>query len=662
MSYLNNVRLIFSGTFQADISTVNNDVRHYDNGTFLPRFQDLQSNANPDGPLNGWFSPNGSGAFRLIDCRVSSVCYKDGTSQSDPAKDPVIGMLIGGSNTRVSGKLVDLDPQWQMASQIWGLEVKLTNDKGAAMFGGKFRPNAFRDILFTRVGGPAGDGGASAYFQSVIDGVSFAEGAPKSTFLKDLREATADGLLSIRLMTFGYVGGPTRSPRYTLGTVLGVIGPCASADEPSSFVWGRRFTPKPIEPPPQPPEQQPATSFQGINYFTALVDEDAKRLFLDLGNALPLADTDGSLMDIGSLSVGLLLDGSLTEQDPVTPQSFQSVGTIPYSDKNWLAATSGIVSFPLTTAQIGQARNTSLALVTQPTNGGGPAVVAMRESQDGILVCAEPSALRIDSPDSKKTTIFAAKFGKPISVVVNTVQTGPQGGAGGGIPNEIDPPAAAIPVMGQPETMLDIPPSVTTGSERPHRPDGEGQCDRHATRLSRWSGLSHPVRRQRPAGHRLQPSRSHRRACAKRLHGSSEADMGRREGHPDAIRQSLSDHEPEAVRHRRSCRGEAKRAPAAARLRPRHQRPELHAGDSRLVEAQAADDPRLPRSPRDRGGRDTAAGNEATAGRADGPCGGCATCADGGGARADWRQDAIRPHAADHAQVVLNKPHWGASC
>ena len=464
MSYLNNVRLIFSGTFQADISTVNNDVRHYDNGTFLPRFQDLQSNANPDGPLNGWFSPNGSGAFRLIDCRVSSVCYKDGTSQSDPAKDPVIGMPIGGSNTRVSGKLVDLDPQWQMVSQIWGLEVKLTNDKGAAMFGGKFRPNAFRDILFTRVGGPAGDGGASAYFQSVIDGVSFAEGAPKSTFLKDLREATADGLLSIRLMTFGYVGGPTRSPRYTLGTVLGVIGPCASADEPSSFVWGRRFTPKPIEPPPPPPEQQPATSFQGINYFTALVDEDAKRLFLDLGNALPLADTDGSLMDIGSLSVGLLLDGSLTEQDPVTPQSFQSVGTIPYSDKNWLAATSGIVSFPLTTAQAGQARNTSLALVTQPANGGGPAVVAMRESQDGILVCAEPSALRIDSPDSEKTTIFAAKFGKPISVVVNTVQTGPQGGAGGGIPNEIDPPAAAIPVMGQPETMLDIPPSVTTGS------------------------------------------------------------------------------------------------------------------------------------------------------------------------------------------------------
>ncbi|MEJ0079276.1 MAG: hypothetical protein WDO17_28340 [Alphaproteobacteria bacterium] len=458
MSYLNNVRLIFSGTFQADISTVNNDVRHFDNATFEQRFQSLQSTANRHGPLNGWFNPTGSGAFRLIDCRVSSVCYKDGTSQSDPAKDPVVGMLIGGSNTRVSGKLVDLDPQWQMASQIWGLEVKLTDAKGVAAFGGKFRPSAFRDILFTRVGGPAGDGGASAYFQSVIECVSFADDAPNSTFLTDLRGATTDKLLSIRLMTFGYVGDWT-SPNYTLGTVLGVIGPCGSVDEPTSFVSGRRFTPK-----PGPlSSQQPASSFQGINYFTAVVDEDAKMLLLDLGNALPLASTDGTIMKLGTLSAGLLLDGSLTEQSPVTPQSFQSVGTIPYDKKGWLAATSGIVALPLTPAQIAQSRNTPLALVTQPANGGGP-VVAMRETQDGILVCAEPSVLRIDSPDSQKTRIFAAKFGKPITIAVNTAQVGPQDGAGGtGDPHEIDPPAAAIPTMGTPETMLDIPQSVTTG-------------------------------------------------------------------------------------------------------------------------------------------------------------------------------------------------------
>ena len=76
----------------------------------------------------------------------------------------------------------------------------------------------------------------------------------------------------------------------------------------------------------------------------------------------------------------------------------------------------GGITEPLTTAQIDQARKTPLALVTQPKTGGGPAVVAMRESQDGIFVCTEPSVLRIDSPENKKTTVYAAKFGEPMIV------------------------------------------------------------------------------------------------------------------------------------------------------------------------------------------------------------------------------------------------------
>ncbi len=459
MSYLNNVRLAFSGTFQADISTVNNDVRHFDNATFEPRFQDFQSTANPDGPLNGWFSPNGSGAFRLIDCSVTGVWYADGTSTADPTQDPAVGMLIGGSNERVSGKLVDVDPQWQMASQPWGLEVKLTDSQGVAAFGGKFRPNAFRDILFTRVRGPGSDGGASGVFQSVLEDVSWAADGTQSRFLQELPGASANGLLSIRLMTFGYVGDWT-SPNYTLGTVLGVIGPCG-ADEPSSFVLGRRFTPA---------SQQSGASWQGINYFTGFVDEPAGTLFLDLGNALPLQDTTGTMLPIGALSVGLLLDPTLAEQAPVTAQNFQPLGAISYLEAGWLAATSGVVALPLTAAQIEQSRTAPLALVTQPAGSGGP-VVAIRETQDGLFLCAEPSVLRIDAGGSKSTTIFAAKYGKRVAgVQVNTTQQGPQEGAGGGIPNEIDPPKADIPVMGTPEDAVILPSSApTTG------PDGRAE-------------------------------------------------------------------------------------------------------------------------------------------------------------------------------------------
>ena len=43
MVFLNPIRITFAGRFQADVSTVNNDVRHYDDATFVPGFQDLQT-------------------------------------------------------------------------------------------------------------------------------------------------------------------------------------------------------------------------------------------------------------------------------------------------------------------------------------------------------------------------------------------------------------------------------------------------------------------------------------------------------------------------------------------------------------------------------------------------------------------------------------------
>ena len=107
MSYLNNTRLVFSGRFQADVSTVNNDVRHYDSATFDPTFQNFQTKED----LGGWWTPPGSGAFRLLDCRIKMVGYADGSTIADASKYPAIGMLIGGSGDRTSGKLVDIDPQ-----------------------------------------------------------------------------------------------------------------------------------------------------------------------------------------------------------------------------------------------------------------------------------------------------------------------------------------------------------------------------------------------------------------------------------------------------------------------------------------------------------------------------------------------------------------------
>ena len=73
MSYLNSLRIHFAGTFFATPSTVNNDVRHFDNANFKPNFQ-----LPGPGTTNGWWNPEGDGGFKLL-CPATTVHYGDGT-------------------------------------------------------------------------------------------------------------------------------------------------------------------------------------------------------------------------------------------------------------------------------------------------------------------------------------------------------------------------------------------------------------------------------------------------------------------------------------------------------------------------------------------------------------------------------------------------------
>ena len=235
MSYLDNIRLVFTGKFQADVSTVNNDVRHFDNATFQPVFQKFMT-----GPSwNGWWNPTGSGAFRLINCSIVMVGYGDGTTATD---DAAVGLRVAASENHTSGKIVDIDPQWQLASALWGLDVRLTDGKEPGFFSGHYRPHAFRDLWFGRMlnanGSPGGgDGAASATFQSVLENVAWAGDLKGSRVLAELKDAATDGL-SIRLTTFSYIDQNPNGPDFTLGTVSGVIGP-QRAGEPESFEIGR---------------------------------------------------------------------------------------------------------------------------------------------------------------------------------------------------------------------------------------------------------------------------------------------------------------------------------------------------------------------------------------------------------------------------------------
>jgi len=229
VSYLHRPRLYFAGRFQADPSTVNNDPTHYNNATFQPNFQ-----LPGAGATNGWWNPDGTGMFRFYGCKVTAVDF-DGA-----ATDPVVGLAVSDSNDRVAGKIVDLDPQQQLVSQIWGFQVRIVGADNQCLVRGDFRPAAFTDLWTRATAQGDGDAGSGACWQSVLENVEWGE-VSGSPFLSALKAATQGGKLSIKFNVDGYSLLST-DPEFTTGRVVGVIGPYQEG-EPANFSPGRHVVP-----------------------------------------------------------------------------------------------------------------------------------------------------------------------------------------------------------------------------------------------------------------------------------------------------------------------------------------------------------------------------------------------------------------------------------
>src|SRR5271157_435105 len=86
LSYLDSPRLHFNGWFQADVSTINNDVTAFD----------LGPSAGPPDP--GW-NPEGTGIFRLVDCVVTGG-YLNERLLSNADDDSAIGMTVQNADGR----------------------------------------------------------------------------------------------------------------------------------------------------------------------------------------------------------------------------------------------------------------------------------------------------------------------------------------------------------------------------------------------------------------------------------------------------------------------------------------------------------------------------------------------------------------------------------
>jgi hypothetical protein len=390
LSYLHPVRLHFSGSFRADVSTVNNVTDRFNNATFRDQFQ-LPLSGAQDG--SNW-EPAGTGAWRLVDCRVTRACRDDGPAAVTPAADHAVGLSVRESGDRSSSKIVDLDPDQQGVSMIFGLTVRLVDDQGLVLMQGDFEPAAFFDLQFNR-SSSGGDMGASAYFQSILQNVAWGD-VSASPCLTQMKQKTKPGMLSIRFITDGYqMGGQQRG----YGRIAGTIGPYLDK-EPHTFVKGRHLAPVAAAP------------FAPVD---CSVDTDSRKVFVDIGNSFPIGAT-GDFSDQGDVT---LVAGS-------GPAALV-LGSLNYKDKGGYAMTAGVYEVPagrtLTDAELAAIARQPLHLMAQPSNAANQIIAS--ESDDGIYVRPEQFVFRIDPGANQSTDLIVTKFGVPMAGATPQAQAQP---------------------------------------------------------------------------------------------------------------------------------------------------------------------------------------------------------------------------------------------
>lgn len=439
MSYLDSPRIHFSGYFQSDVSTVNNNVCYYDSDAFKEEYQQL-STTGGDG---GW-NPQGTAIFRFVSCSVTGASL-NGKPVTSSAQDPIIGMAMENADCRAPGKMADLDPQQQMVSQIWALQVRLTDNVERALFIGDMLPVGFMNLWQRQQQGIRSDQLLAANYQSILENVQW-HGHSHSPVLEALRKASQHGLLAIEFNLFGYGRDPS-IPRYTQGHIVGTIGPYHDR-EPRHFVMGRQMTAQ-LDP---NPNEYPMVPSGGVYSFQCQNHPERQTLTADFGNALPIVDASGAFVDMGTLTLGVLkqpahapISGNLPKDQVIVlgqvaydpPQPGAAASDEP---SEWYRQTAAIQDFDYSAIPgARQALEACPVLLLAPS--GGVFQVLVQESIDGLYVRSDEHVLRLNAGQQLPVSFFASRYGKPLSAQVN-VELLPNGATlmGGGQPLPPSPP------------------------------------------------------------------------------------------------------------------------------------------------------------------------------------------------------------------------------
>ena len=401
MSYLDVPRIHFFGTFFANPSTINNTLTNY--------------NLQP--PLQLAWNPNGSAFFQFLNTRVSSVVGPDGKVLPTGSGDPITQAMVAtplSPQTKVA-KIVDLDPDQQSITQLFGVVVTIALPGGQGGVTGTMAVAELRDLWFGRVpsAGNDPDVAASGVWQSILTDLQWS-GLEQSAFLSALRAASPDRL-SIKFNTDAYDDN-SQSSTFNQGRLAGTIGPYV-AGEPLQIVMGRRLIP-----------------VQNSPYWSApfQLSRGGDRLIIDLGNSVPLNSVGGDVSGASTLNAVIL-----APQGPITLSTALDVSKSAY------AVNSGVCEVPLTPDQAGLLATNPLGLIAA---GDPNSTLLLNEPPDGRYVNVEPFSLRLNPGQSGVITLFAREFGEPL----------------GGLALPIGFDAQQFDGANSPPTALNFPATVTT--------------------------------------------------------------------------------------------------------------------------------------------------------------------------------------------------------
>jgi hypothetical protein len=465
MAYLDRPRLHFAGKFVADPSTIDNNPNDFE----------------PDAPLSndrhspytvGW-NPQGTHTFKLQDCTVRGAVDRNGVEISSAAADPLFGARVESvlDHYRYPAKLVDLDVDQQAVSQVWGLQVRISiadpsnAGKVLASVTGEMPPTAFSD-MWTRVrgGDPAGIPWFGAAFQSSLTNLAWVNPGA-SPLLAQIQQASPSAL-SLRLLVDSYQASSLQ-PNFSIGRLVGTIGPL-SPNEPPSIVEARRLSA------PVPATPGAVSPLYGAAY--AKYQEAAKVLTVDLGNVVPTLQGTGSTVPAAGWAVRpsrFTLSAALSAPagpsplppkatlDPPQPQLLP-VASLEFVPEQYASA-AGIVEIPLTDSVWQRIQTAPLVLLDETEISAG--VPAVWENPSGLYVDVAQSFARLNPGESKSLLFAATRFGKPAAGVSIDLELLPQGS-----PDPNNSPASALPLPSSLVTDADGKATLTLTAADPGSP------------------------------------------------------------------------------------------------------------------------------------------------------------------------------------------------